>query len=144
MPSLSTERRGERHPWDVQAALLCQKKEGLDRQTLLFWHRGGREVRQEDSGGTRGHLWTHVCWPSLSVSVCSPADMASSPCRLCLRPTGGCGWRRWMEKNLYDYIHLLSVSPSTHKPNVLQMGPDSFSYSADLHAAIFAQQKRGE
>lgn len=44
-----TEWHGQRHTWDVQAALLCQKKEGFDRQTLLFWHWGGWEVRQEEA-----------------------------------------------------------------------------------------------
>lgn len=44
-----TEWHCQRHAWDVQAALLCQKKEGFDRQTLLFWHWGGWEVRQEEA-----------------------------------------------------------------------------------------------
>lgn len=76
------------------------------------WSRGETGRQQRDT-------WTPLGSRLLTVALClSPADMASSPCRLCLRPTGGCGWRLWMEKSLYDYIHLLSVSASTHQPNI--------------------------
>lgn len=54
-----------------------------------------------------------------SAECCSLSDMASLPCRLYRRPTGGCGWRLWMEKSLYEYTHLLILmSQKQHQPNL--------------------------
>lgn len=61
---LLTERCGERHAWDVQAALVCQKEEGFHWQALLLRHRGGGEVRGKDDCDTR-HL------DMSSVGLCS-------------------------------------------------------------------------
>lgn len=126
---------GERGTRSTNASVLTSR-----------WSRGETGRQQRDT-------WTPLASRLLTIALClclPPADMASSPCRLCLRPTGGCGWRLWMGKSLYDYSHLLITlitfnAPAQHVSRLsLKMGPNSFSCSADLHAAIFAQQKRGE
>lgn len=63
---------------------------------------------------------------------CFPADMASLPCKLSQRPTGGCGWRQWMERNLYeDILHLTIIVYSSYLTN-------ASVFSSDLHSAFVA------
>lgn len=109
--SLFTERRAERHTGDVQAALLCQKEDRFNWQTLLLWHRGGGEVRRE--GGNNAETDDYVeMWLLLD---CGPIKLTLSLQTQRHHPAstiwgkqtaldGGNGWKRTCNEYFYPYM----------------------------------------